>query len=104
MAQKITEFCNRVAYVEASYYHGWSSRGECRVVEFEAITTDGKIITTTIKGDDVNKAIKAFVDANFPCDKYFFTEKDYKYSHKTDRYGGYERETYTFFLHTVTVL
>lgn len=62
---KITEFCNRVAYVEASYYHGWSSHGECRVVEFEAITTDGKIITTSIKGDDVDDAIKVFVMQTF---------------------------------------
>ena len=101
---KITEFCNRVAYVEASYYHGWSSHGECKVVEFEAITTDGKIITTSIKGDDVDEAIKGFVNTNFPCDRYFFTEKDHKLSHKIDRYGGYERRTYTFFLHTVTTL
>lgn len=104
MSQKVIEICNRVAYVEASYYHGWSSYGECRVVEFESMTTDGKIITANIDGDDVDKAIKEFVDANFPCDRYFFTGKNYKYSHKHDRHGGYERRTYTFFLHTAIML
>lgn len=105
MAQKITEFCNRVAYVEVTSYEGWSSYDECHTVDIECITTEGNIISTSFdKSRDVNAAIECFVEMFFPCDRYFFTGKKIETSNKFTRQGGYYKNVYTFYLHTVTVL
>lgn len=104
MAQKITEFCNRVAYVEVTSYKGWSSYGKCHTVDIECITTAGDIITRSYKGVDATTAIFNFADEVFPCDRHFTTERTHQNTWRNTRHGGYDKDVYTFYLHTVTTL
>lgn len=104
MAQKITEFCNRVAYVEVESYKGWSSYGRCHTIDIACVTTEGDVITRRYKGVDANTALSNFVNEVFPCDRYFITEKTHKDTLRITRHGVSDKDVYTFYLHTVTVL
>ena len=104
MAQKITEFCNRVAYVEVESYKGWSSYGRCHTIDIECVTTEGDVITRRYKGMDTNTAVSNFANEIFPCDRHFITERTHKNTWRNTCHGGYDKDVYTFYLHTVTVL